>query len=206
MDLLYLSHLTIPYTPFCGNQVCQFMHQPSATHQIAVKRILRYLKRTPDHGLFNQLCSLRLEAYLDADYAVSCEPIDRCSLGGFCIYLVHSPIYWSPKKNRIVSHSRTKAESCQFAYTQLRFCGFSHYSQVWVSLNQFHLFTVTKLVQFLQPQTQFFMLEQNIRKQITIMCMKRLFTRSLRFATCSPGRRRVHCLLKSTSFLPSINY
>ena len=75
------------------------------------------MKRTPDHGLFYQLCSLRLEAYLDADYAVSCEPNDRCSLGGFCIYLGHSPIYWSPKKNRIVSHSITKAESCQLAYT-----------------------------------------------------------------------------------------
>lgn len=155
MDLLYSSHLTLPHIPFCGNQVCQFMHQPSATHQIAVKRILRYLKRIPDLGLFYQLCSLRLEAYLDADYAVSCEPIDRCSLGGFCIYLGHSPIYWSPKTNCIVSHSRFKAESCQLAYTKLRFCGFSHYSKVWVSLNQFHLFTVTKLVNFFSLKLSF---------------------------------------------------
>ncbi|PKI45465.1 hypothetical protein CRG98_034120 [Punica granatum] len=42
-SLQYLP-LTKPDIAFAVNQVCQFMHKPSVTHWLAVKRILRYLK------------------------------------------------------------------------------------------------------------------------------------------------------------------
>lgn len=49
-----LQYLTItrPDISYAVNQVRQFMHQPTTTHWTAVKRILRYLKHTFDHGLF----------------------------------------------------------------------------------------------------------------------------------------------------------
>lgn len=50
------------------NQVCQFMHKPTTTHWIAVKRILRYLKSTPDHGLVYKPGSLTISAFTDSDY------------------------------------------------------------------------------------------------------------------------------------------
>ena len=87
--LQYLT-LTCPDISFSVNQVCQLMHQPTTTHWIAMKRILRYLKNTPAHGLFYQPGSLRLEAYSDADYVEN--PDDHRSTSGYCIYLVFNPI------------------------------------------------------------------------------------------------------------------
>ena len=112
--LQYLT-LTCPDIAFAVNQVCQFMHQPTTTHWIVVKRILRYLKSTPTYGLFYQPSSLCLEAYFDANYAKN--PDDCRSTGGYCIYLGYNPISWSAKKHRTVSRSSTKAKYHQLAYT-----------------------------------------------------------------------------------------
>ena len=112
--LQYLT-LTCPDIAFAVNQVCQFMHQPTTTHWITVKRILRYLKSTPTHGLFHQPGSLRLEAYSDADYARN--PNDHRFTGGYYIYLGYNPISWSAKKHRTVSRLSTEAEYHQLAYT-----------------------------------------------------------------------------------------
>jgi hypothetical protein len=65
--LQYLS-LTRPDIAFAVNKVFQFMHAPRDLHWSAVKRILRYLKSTIDHGLLIKKCSShQLFAYSDAD-------------------------------------------------------------------------------------------------------------------------------------------
>lgn len=51
--LQYLTW-TQPDIAFVVNQVCQFMHNPTTAHWTVVKRILRYIKRTADHGLVFQ--------------------------------------------------------------------------------------------------------------------------------------------------------
>lgn len=52
--LQYLTW-TRPNIAFVINQVCQFMHNPTANHWSAVlKRILRYVKGTGDHGVLFQ--------------------------------------------------------------------------------------------------------------------------------------------------------
>ncbi|KAM1619822.1 hypothetical protein ACFX1X_018719 [Malus domestica] len=71
---------------FSVNQVFQFMHKPTTTHWIVVKRIIRYLKSTPDHDLVYKLCPLTFTAFDDSDYAG--DPDDRISIGGYCIFLV----------------------------------------------------------------------------------------------------------------------
>ena len=91
------------------------MHQPTTTHWIDVKGILRYLKHTHNHDLFYQSGSLKLEAYSDADYAG--HPDDHHSTGGYCVYLCLNPISWSAKKHHIGSRSSTVAEHQQLAYT-----------------------------------------------------------------------------------------
>lgn len=112
--LQYLT-LTHPNISYAVNQVCQFMHQPTKTHWTAVKRILRYLKHTFDHGLFYRPGPLKIEAYSDADYAGN--PDDRHSTVGYCIYLGYNPVSWSAKKHRTISRSSTEAEYRQLAYT-----------------------------------------------------------------------------------------
>ncbi|KAB2602040.1 surfeit locus protein 2 [Pyrus ussuriensis x Pyrus communis] len=92
--LQYLK-ITRPDLSYSVNQVCQFMHMPQTTHWMAVKRILRYLKTTYDHG------------NLDTHH----------STGGFCIYLGTNLILWSSKKQKTVSRSSTEADDRQLAYT-----------------------------------------------------------------------------------------
>ncbi|BBH02745.1 transposable element gene [Prunus dulcis] len=112
-----LQYLTItrPDLSYAVNQVCQFMHSPTTLHWQAVKRILRYLKATYDHGLRYKPGKLELNAYSDADYAG--DPDTRHSTGGFCVYFGYNLISWSSKKQKTVSRSSTEAEYRQLAYT-----------------------------------------------------------------------------------------
>ncbi|KAB2617577.1 hypothetical protein D8674_013446 [Pyrus ussuriensis x Pyrus communis] len=89
-----LQYLTItrPDLSYAVNQVCQFMHSPKNTHWMAVKRILRYLKATYNHGLLELL-------------------------RGFCVYLGSNLVSWSSKKQKTVSRSSAEAEYRQLAYT-----------------------------------------------------------------------------------------
>ncbi|XP_020092817.1 uncharacterized protein LOC109713231 [Ananas comosus] len=82
--LQYLS-MTRPDLAFSVNQACQFMHAPTSEHLIAVKRILRFLKGTVDHGLYIGIGDLNLRAYCDADWAG--DPDDRRSTSGFGVFL-----------------------------------------------------------------------------------------------------------------------
>lgn len=60
-SLQYLT-LTRPEIAFLVNAICQHMHKPKVSHFSDVKRILRYIKRTLNHGLylwsfgFNRIC------------------------------------------------------------------------------------------------------------------------------------------------------
>jgi hypothetical protein len=97
------------------NQLCQHMHSPSFTHWTAAKRVLRYLKASPDHGLFYSKGPLQLQTFCDSDWAGS--PDDFRSTTGFCVFLGHCLISWSAKKQPVVSRSSTKAEYQAMAIT-----------------------------------------------------------------------------------------
>ena len=106
---------TRPDIAYAVNQVCQYMHSPTTAHWAAVKRILRYLKGTHDHGLIYKPSPLTLTAFADADYAG--DPDNRRSTGGHCIFLGDNLISWSLKKQRDVLRSSTEAEYRQLTYT-----------------------------------------------------------------------------------------
>lgn len=68
--LQYLT-LTRPDLAFAVNQICQCMNHPTTTHWTAVKQIIRYIKGSINEGLAFQQGNLKLEAYLEAEYACS---------------------------------------------------------------------------------------------------------------------------------------
>lgn len=68
-SLQYLS-LTRPDIAFAIHRLSQFSHRPTTKHWAALKRVIRYLIGTIDHGLFmHKNSSLDLHAFSDADWA-----------------------------------------------------------------------------------------------------------------------------------------
>ena len=106
--LQYLT-LTRPELSYAVQQACLFMHDPRVPHYNHVKRILRYVKGTLDHGLhINSSSPASLTAYSDADRA-GC-PDTRRSTSGYCVYLGNNLISWSSKRQLAVFRSSAEAE------------------------------------------------------------------------------------------------
>ncbi|GKD97375.1 retrovirus-related pol polyprotein from transposon TNT 1-94 [Tanacetum coccineum] len=106
-SLQYVT-LSWPDIAFAVNKVCQYMHAPTENHWSAVKRSLRYLHGTVEHGMLIRRSSgstlqafidvlwkgnpdTSLEAFSDVDWARDSN--DRRSTGGFAIYLGSTYIY-----------------------------------------------------------------------------------------------------------------
>ncbi|WVZ75743.1 hypothetical protein U9M48_023776, partial [Paspalum notatum var. saurae] len=82
---------------------------PRTSHRQAVKRIFRYLKFTPELGLwYSSGSSLSLRGFSDANH-VGCW-IDHKSTSGTCQFLGTSIVSWSSHKQASVSLSTTEAE------------------------------------------------------------------------------------------------
>ncbi|WVZ97460.1 LOW QUALITY PROTEIN: hypothetical protein U9M48_042997 [Paspalum notatum var. saurae] len=87
----------------------QFAASPRTSHRQAVKRIFRYLKFTPELGLwYSSGSSLSLRGFSDADHG-GCR-IDRKSTSGTCQLLGTSLVSWSSRKQASVALSTTEAE------------------------------------------------------------------------------------------------
>ncbi|KMQ94006.1 integrase core domain protein [Lasius niger] len=111
-DKQHETHETITYAV---NKASQFLEQPTKTHWNAFKRILKYRKGTPYHGLYYKSGSdTKILAYSDADYAGDTET--RRSTTGYVLKLGPSTIIWSSQRQKIVALSTTEVEyiaACQ---------------------------------------------------------------------------------------------
>ncbi|CAM8888151.1 unnamed protein product [Rhodiola kirilowii] len=106
---LQYAAITRPDIAYAVNRVCQFLHAPTEDHWIAVKRILRYLKGTYDHGIvITPSSNFDLVAYSDADWAG--DPENCRSTQGYCVYFGGNIISWSSTKQRSVARSSTESE------------------------------------------------------------------------------------------------
>ncbi|XP_026443702.1 uncharacterized protein LOC113343796 [Papaver somniferum] len=101
--------MTRPDITYDVNQVSQYMHRPTQTHFMVVKRIIRYLKGALGHGIcFWRDSSFHLTAYSDADWGG--DPDTSRSTTGHCIFLGRNLVSWGSKKQPTVSTSSTEAE------------------------------------------------------------------------------------------------
>ncbi|GKB39228.1 ribonuclease H-like domain-containing protein [Tanacetum coccineum] len=106
--LQYLT-FTRPDLSYAVQQVCLYMHDPRDPHFTALKRILRYVRGTIDHGLQLHVSSTaQLTAYTDADWA-GC-PVTRRSTSGYCVFLGDNLLSWSAKRQVTLSRSSAEAE------------------------------------------------------------------------------------------------
>nr|GEU65076.1 uncharacterized protein [Tanacetum cinerariifolium] len=85
------------------------MHNPREPYLDALKRILRYVRGTIDHGLqLHVSTTTQLTAYTDADWA-GC-PVTRLSTSGYCVFLKDDLRSWSAKRQTTLSRSSAEAE------------------------------------------------------------------------------------------------
>jgi hypothetical protein len=106
--LQYLT-FTRPDISYAVQQVCLHMHDPREPHLAALKRLLRYLRGTVDYGLLlHRSTSSELVVYTDVDWA-GC-PDTRRSTSGYAVFLGGNLVFWSSKRQPVVSRSSAEAE------------------------------------------------------------------------------------------------
>lgn len=89
--------------------ISRYMENPTESHLLAAKRILRYLRGTVDFGIFYKRgVKENLFGFCDSNYAGDVD--DRKSTSGFVFIMSSGAISWSSKKQQIVTLSTTEAE------------------------------------------------------------------------------------------------
>ena len=108
-SLNYAAIATRPDISTAVGKLSQYMRNPSKDHWAGVKRVLRYIKGTVDHGLtFTFADSFVLHGFSDADWAGCVD--SRKSTSGYAFFLGNALISWASKKQSIVALSSTEAE------------------------------------------------------------------------------------------------
>ena len=107
-SLMYAMVCTRPDIVHAVGVVSKFMSRPRKQHWEAVKWILRYLKGSSDTSLYFTGASLKLQGYVDADFAGDID--SRKSTTGFVFTLGGTAISWASNLQKIVTLSTTEAQ------------------------------------------------------------------------------------------------
>lgn len=114
--LMFLQQSTRPDINFAVHQASQFANCARLPHEQAVKRIVRYLKATPDKGLILDPKGADFECFVDADFAGAWsaasagEEISSYSRTGYLIRYAGCPLIWASKRQTLIALSTTEAE------------------------------------------------------------------------------------------------
>ncbi|XP_016168266.1 uncharacterized protein LOC107610775 [Arachis ipaensis] len=107
-SLQYLT-VTRPEISYSVHKLAQFIQSPLKSHWKMIKRVLRYLNGTFNHGLhLKKEGSMTITAYSDSDWAE--DPDDRKSTSGYCIFLGSNLVSWGSRKQTAVAKSSTETE------------------------------------------------------------------------------------------------
>jgi len=108
-SLMYLT-ATRPDLMYTVSLLSRFMTNPTTTHWLAAKRVLRYIKGTTNLGILYKrgANNLQLLAFTDSDYAGDLD--DRKSTSGYVFMLGTGAVSWASKKQNVVALSTTEAE------------------------------------------------------------------------------------------------
>lgn len=107
-SLMYLSVATRPDIAHSVSVLSQFNENPNEEHWGAAKRVLRYLKGTPNKALVYEGPLDKIVGYTDADWGNN--PDDSRSYSGYVFKLGGAAICWKSRKQRTVALSTTEAE------------------------------------------------------------------------------------------------
>jgi hypothetical protein len=110
-SLMYAMLATRPDLAFTVGLLSQHNAAPGQAHWSALKRALRYLRGTIDHGITYRGSggdSVALMGFADADFAG--DKLTSRSTGGWAFTLAGGAIAWSSRKQTTIALSSTEAE------------------------------------------------------------------------------------------------
>jgi hypothetical protein len=107
-SLMYLMVGTRPDIAFALGTLSRFTSQPQSHHQVALQRLLRYVKATQCHRITYR--SGQLVGYTDAEFGGSVVTDGAYSTSGYVFQLAGAPVSWSSKRQGEVATSTTHAE------------------------------------------------------------------------------------------------
>jgi hypothetical protein len=115
--LNYIANSTRPDISMAVHQCAKYCSNPKAIHELAVKRIVRYLLATKDKGLIlKPTTTLTLDMFVDADFAGMWHKEfadlrdNVLSRTGFVITFCGCPISWCSKLQTEIALSTTESE------------------------------------------------------------------------------------------------
>jgi len=106
-SLLYLVLITRLDIVHSVAKLAQRCSEPQE-HELAAKRILRYLKGTSGLQLHYARSGMPVHCYVDGYWAG--DSIDRKSFSGWAFFMAGAACSWESKKQSIIALSRTEAE------------------------------------------------------------------------------------------------
>ena len=115
-----LNHLAVSTRPdlaFSMSRLSRYLDNPSPQHEIALKRVFRYLNGTTGHGLTFQASENEpfVYGYSDADWAGDVET--RKSTSGYAFFVAGALVSWRTRLQSIVTLSSTEAEYAALSET-----------------------------------------------------------------------------------------
>ena len=117
-SLMYAMLCTRPDIYFVVGMVSRYQSAPSEEHWIAVKHILKYLKRTRDYMLVYQSESLEPIGYTDSDFQSDID--SRKSTSGYVFTFGGGAISWRSVKQSSIADSTMVVEYIAISKEQRR--------------------------------------------------------------------------------------
>jgi len=115
--LNYIAQNTHPDISFAVHQCARYSASPTALHDLAVKRIGRYLLATKDKGIvMHPTQDFKLDMFVDADFAGiwhrEYSELRECALSrtGYITTYCGCPIHWASKLQSEIALSTTESE------------------------------------------------------------------------------------------------
>ncbi|GLJ11642.1 hypothetical protein SUGI_0173490 [Cryptomeria japonica] len=107
-SFIYLTTTKLDIS-YAVSYISRFMSAPKVEHWVAAKRVLRYVKGTPDFDiLYNRNKDPRLVGFTDSNWAGCVD--DKKSTSGYVFSLGTGAVTWTNKKQQAIALSSTEAE------------------------------------------------------------------------------------------------
>ncbi|XP_047326735.1 secreted RxLR effector protein 161-like [Impatiens glandulifera] len=108
-SLMYAQVCTRPDLAYIVRMLGRYLSNRGMDHWVAVKRVMRYLKRTKDYMLtYKKSDQLEIVGYSDSDFA-GCQD-SRRSTSGYIFMLAGGAISWKSVKQTLIASSTMAAE------------------------------------------------------------------------------------------------